>query len=470
MSKTITINPLTRISGFLEIKVQVENHRVVDAQSSGWLFRGFEQMLVGRPPLDATYFTERICGICSTAHSVASTMALETALDIRPNARDQMLREIIHGCEFLQNHLRHFYQYTLPDYISGPEIAPLVPSGHQDCRLPEDDNRRLVDHYLASVRYSRLAHEALAVLGGKAPHNHGNFVGGVTVNLDISKLTKVHSIIREIMGFVDGVMLDDVLTVARYYPEYYQMGASYGNLMTYGLYASGVAGLPTYVSSQVLLNGRRLAFEPALITENVQYAWYRSDQESLSPTGDEEAVPTYGKEDAYTWVKAPRYQSAPMEVGPLARMWLSGRYHNGLSTMDRTIARVLETSLIAHHLDQLLQVVEPQPAQRRQIEIPALAQGSGLIDTTRGALGHWVAIRDQIIDHYTIITPSGWNLSPKDASGVHGVAEQALIGTVINDLEYPVEIGRIIRSFDPCVSCATHVYRDGANPIVIEIL
>ncbi len=470
MSRTITINPLTRISGFLEIRVQVENHQVVDAQSSGWLFRGFEQMLFGRPPLDATYFTERICGICSAAHSIASTTALEDALAIYPSAHDQMLREIIHGCEFLQNHLRHFYQYTLPDYIKGPELAPLLPASHQNYHLSAADNQRLVDRYLASVRYSRLAHEALAVLGGKAPHNHGNFVGGVTVNLDISKLTKVRSLIREIMTFIDGAMLDDVLTVARYYPEYYQMGVSFGHLMSYGLYNSGLAGVESYLSPQVLLDGQRSSLAPDLITENVQHAWYRSEQENLTPTDYDEAVPAYGKEDAYSWVKAPRYQGRPMEVGPLARMWLSGRYRHGMSAMDRTIARVLEASLISHIVDQLLQAVEPQPAQQHPIEIPDQGNGSGLIDTTRGSLGHWLAISDKVIAHYSIITPSGWNLSPKDAHGVRGVAEQALIGTVISDLEHPVEIGRIVRSFDPCVSCATHVFGGGGAPITLEIL
>lgn len=470
MSKTITINPLTRISGFLEIKVRVEDHRVVDAQSSGWLFRGFEQMLVGRSPLDAIYFTERICGICSTAHSVASALALEVAFEVRATEHDRVVRDIIHGCEFLQNHLRHFYQYTLPDYISGPSISPLLPASHHDYRLPEADNRRLADHYLASVRYSRLAHEALAVLGGKAPHNHGNFVGGVTVNLDISKLTKVRSLVREIMAFVDGVMLDDAMTVARYYPEYYQMGASYGNLMSYGLYNDDTEIDRSYVSPQVLLNGSYLPFDATAITENVDHAWYRADQEILSPTDHGETIPSYGKEDAYSWVKAPRYQSQPMEVGPLARMWLSGRYRNGLSTMDRTIARVLEASVIVHIMDRYIQTLEPQSSGQRPVEIPDQAKGSGLIDTTRGALGHWVAVQKKVIEHYTIITPSGWNLSPKDGQGVRGVAERALIGTVINDLSHPVEIGRIIRSFDPCVSCATHVFGGGGAPITLEIL
>lgn len=88
MGKIITIDPITRISGFLEIKVKVEDNIIVDGETSGLLFRGFEKMLEGRPPLDSIYFTERICGICSTAHATASTLALENALNITPSIND----------------------------------------------------------------------------------------------------------------------------------------------------------------------------------------------------------------------------------------------------------------------------------------------------------------------------------------------------------------------------------------------
>lgn len=117
MSKRIVINPLTRISGFMEIDVMVDQNRVVDVKTKGNLFRGFEQMLIGRSPFDAVYFTQRICGICSAAHSMASSLALEDALNIEPMEQGRYLRDIIHCCEFLQNHIRHFYQYTVPDFV-----------------------------------------------------------------------------------------------------------------------------------------------------------------------------------------------------------------------------------------------------------------------------------------------------------------------------------------------------------------
>jgi len=450
----ITVNPLTRISGFLEIEVTVENKRIIDAKSSGMLFRGFEKMLKGRPPLDAVYFTERICGICSTAHSMAASLALEDALDVTPNENVRMIRDFIHGCEFLQNHIRHFYQYTLPDYIKGPNIHPLI-NNSVDLRLPLDVNEKLVQHYLESTKYSRLAHEMLAELAGKAPHNHGVFVGGITVNLDADKWIKVQSILKSIYSFVKDVMLEDVYTIARYYPDYFLNGKGYGNLLSYGAYT--YKNKETfYVNPGVFKKGTISFFDEKMITENIKYAWYEAEQIESKPTDEVEIEADRYKEKAYSWVKAPRYNDIPFEVGPLARIWLSGNYSNGISTMDRTIARVLEAIKIAKIMQELLKRVQLKPSGQSKYSLPDRAEGKGLIDTTRGGLGHWIDIKNQKINHYEIITPTSWNLSPKDTKLQRGPVEEALVGAEINDIKNPVEIGRIVRSFDPCVSCATH--------------
>mgnify|MGYP006282661101 CR=1 FL=1 len=469
MGNIITINPITRISGFLEIQVEVEKNKIIDAKSSGMLFRGFEKMLKGRPPLDAIYFTERICGICSTAHSMASTLALENILDITPNENDKMIRDFMHGCEFIQNHLRHFYQYTLPDFVYGPEIQPLYGENHDDYRLPEKLNMKLSKHYIESIEYSRLAHEMLAVLGGKAPHNHGIFVGGVTVNLDASKFIKVKSILRSIKEFVINRMIPDVHTISEYYQDYFHNGEGYKNLMSYGVFDNYTEKDLFYVAPQILISGQKQEFNPDKITENIYRAWYEAnkvEQRPFDPTVDENVY----KEEAYSWIKAPRYEGYPMEVGPLARMYLSGRYTRGISTMDRTIARVLEVKKIIEIMEGLLNRLELSPTQQDRYEFPQQARGKGLIDTTRGGLGHWVSIDNQGIKNYGIITPTTWNLSPGDSRGIKGVIEKALIGTTIKDIKNPVEIGRIVRSFDPCVSCATHVYGDGYSPVEIRIV
>lgn len=469
MGSKITINPITRISGFLEIQVEVEKNQIIDAKSSGMLFRGFEKILSGRPPLDAIYFTERICGICSTAHSIASTKALENILDISPNKNDNMIRDFMHGCEFVQNHLRHFFQYTIPDYVQGPEIQPLYGVTHHDYRLPENLNIELTKHYIESIKFSRLAHDMLAVLGGKAPHTHGIFVGGVTVNLDAAKWIKIKSILDSIKDFVITRMIPDVYIIAKYYPDYFENGEGYKNFMSYGVFNTYEEKELFYISSQVMINGKIQIFESEKITENIHSAWYEASTVERKPTEMTVDENVY-KEKAYSWVKAPRYEGNPMEVGPLARMWLSNNYMRGISTMDRTIARVLELKKIIDIMEGLLERVKLKPAEQGMYDFPSEAHSKGLTDTTRGALGHWVSIKNKVIQNYEIITPSSWNLSPEDSKGLKGVIEKALMGTTIEDLKNPVEIGRIVRSFDPCVSCATHVVSDLYSPLQIRLV
>jgi hydrogenase large subunit len=286
----------------MQMEVKVENHKVVDAKSSGLLFRGLEIMLIGRDPLDAIYFTERICGICSTAHSVASTLALEDALKTYPKENDKMLRDIIHGFEFIQNHLRHFYLYTLPDFVLTPEVQPVYSIGNYDLRLPEALNRKLSLDYLEAVKISRLAHQGLAVLGGKAPHNHGIFVGGVTEKLDSSKFTQLKSIVSDIKTFIVNNMLEDVHIISDYYRDYFSMGQGYGNLMSYGIYHDYKEKELSYVNPEIFLNGKISTFQPSKITEGIYNSWYlgQAIQENVF---DGKTEPDMDKPKAYSWVK-----------------------------------------------------------------------------------------------------------------------------------------------------------------------
>lgn len=462
MSEIIRIDPVTRISGFLEIGVEVEDNIIINAEAQGLLYRGFETMLVGRAPLDAIYFTERICGICSAAHSIASALALEDALKIEVSNNDIYLREIIHGFEYIQNHLRHFYLLMMPNYAKITSLPVVNDQPYTDFRLPPEVNAVVEEHYVASIEYSRLAHEAQAVLGGKAPHNHGNFIGGVTVSINAYQLEKIKSILRPILTFVSSSMREDADILAFYYPDYFEKGISYPNFMSYGVFDHQEPEI-SYVNPGILVDGARYPLQMERFTEQVQYAWFKSTQGAVD-------VVDLKKADAYTFIKAPRYEGLPMEVGPLARMLISGNYTGGHSCMDRNIARMLETEKILHILSNLVDKIELFPNNQGVYDMPASAQGVGLVDTTRGALGHWISIKEGVIEHYNIITPSAWNLSPKDSSGVPGVVERALIGTAINDIKNPVEIGRIVRSYDPCVSCATHMIDNKGSHIVLPLL
>lgn len=457
MTQKITINPVTRISGFMEIQVYVENNIVIDAKTEGLFFRGFEKMLQGRNPFDAVYFTQRICGICSTAHSISSTLALEDALGVIPSEQGKYLRDIIHGCEYLQNHIRHFYQYTIPDYVKLPEDYPLLKAEHNDFRLPKIKNDILVKDYFDSLNISRSAHEMLAVLGGKAPHNHGVFIGGITTKATTDKIIKIKSILQSIYQFINDRMIPDVYTISEYYKDYFSMGRGYGNLLSFGCFNNYEILGTLYLDPLVYTDSKINVFNPDNISEEIDYAWYK---EREGPDKPFEAGPEadMSKSQAYSWIKAPRYNNLPFETGPLARQWLSGEYRNGISTMDRTIARALEARKIALVMNTLIENLIPGISVQKEYSIPVTAFGKGLVDTTRGSLGHWLKIDNQVISTYQIITPSVWNLSTRSSNVLKGTAEQALVGTPVKDINNPIEIGRTIRSFDPCISCATHLY------------
>jgi hydrogenase large subunit len=467
MSKRIVINPLTRISGFMEIDVTIENNHVVDAKTKGNLFRGFEQMLIGRSPFDSVYFTQRICGICSAAHSMASSLALEDALNIEPMEQGKYLRDIIHCCEFLQNHIRHFYQYTVPDFVKIEQNA-LFQTDHDDFRLPKEINERIAKHYFESLAISRLAHQMLAVLGGKAPHNHGVFIGGITTQATAENVVHLDSILQKVSAFIDEKMIPDVYDIARYYQEYFQLGGGYGNLLTYGSFNNYKELGTLYVDPLVLTTEGIQVFDESKIREKIDYSYFTSVESAYAPS-EGMTEPNMDKKDAYSWVKAPRYNGLPFEVGPLARLILSGLYNKGISAMDRTIARALEAKKIAEVMKILLQQIIPGVDVQKKYELPESASGRGLVDTTRGALGHWLKIENKKISFYQIITPSTWDFSTRDENGYRGTAEEALIGTHVQNPDKPAEIGRILRSFDPCMSCATHVYTPGNQVKTIKV-
>ncbi|MEG0306376.1 MAG: nickel-dependent hydrogenase large subunit [Clostridium sp.] len=468
----IVIDPITRVSGLLSIEVEIVKNKVVSAKSSGSQFRGFEAMFKGRNPLDIIRLAPRICGICSTHHAVAATLALEDAMKVTPNLNGKVVRDIANGFEFLQNFLRHIYFFVFPDYADIIHLNPLYKTqSHKlaDYRLSKADTDKINEDYLSAVKYSREAHRAIAIMAGKAPNCHGIFVGGTTTNIDVQQIEEIKYSLNIINEFVINKLIPDVFVIAKAYDDYFKMGSGYKNLMCYGLYNDYDSPIK-FSSPGVMINGVREEFQASDIAENISRTWADGNAEVIIPGVDVPATPNPYKAKAYSWVNAARYKGNAMEVGSLARMILSGDYKGGISAMDRIIAKSLEAKKMCESIRGLISLLKIGKPYQEQWEIPSVARGIGLVEADRGALGHWISIDNKLVANYTLIPPSSWNLSPTDDKFVRGPVEEALVGTNIFNPKNPVEIGRIVRSFDPCSNCAAHITSDRHESMTINIV
>ncbi|MFT5874566.1 MAG: hydrogenase large subunit [Clostridium sp.] len=375
------------------------------------------------------------------------------------------LDNFAHGAEYLQNIIRQICIFVFPDYAN---ITVAPGKSDYDFRLSDKNTEIINKDYIKALECSRKAHEMVALIGGKVPHSHGVFVGGTTANMDASKIIRLKSILQSISEFMCKNMVYDINIIARYYPEYFKIGGGTKNLLTYGLFNDFHNKEMQYVKPSTYIDGEVASLDAKAITESSAFSWYKDSIASAVPSNAPSEM-DIKKPGAYTFIKAPRYQGKVVQVGPLARMILSGSYKNSISTMDRLIARVLEGKKLCEKMLIILDEIEPIPAVQEKYVIPESAQGIGLCDAVRGALGHFLTIEKGVIKNCDIITPTAWNLSPIDEMGQHGPLESALIGTEIENLKNPVEIGRIVRSFDPCISCATHVTTEYGEPYYINL-
>lgn len=470
MSK-ITIDPVTRISGLLSIEVQVENNKVIDAKASGSQFRGFEKMFQGRAPFDIIRLVPRVCGICSSHHALTSVRAFENAMKITPDLNGRIARDIANGFELLQNYLRHIYFFVFPDYVKIINVNPLFKTDSKekaDYRLSDDETKKVNEDYLEAVRMSREAHKALAVLAGKAPHAHGIWIGGITTNIGVQEIESIRYSISIIKEFINSKLIPDVQIISNRYSDYYKLGIGHGNIMNYGLYNDYGLDIK-YVDPGVRINNINKEFDINNITRDISKAWMKGPEDIIIPGVSDIPEPDALKPNGYTWVDAPRYNGVAMEVGALARMTLSGQYNHGISAMDRIVAKSYEAKIICETIEKLMDVLKLGKAEQAVLRIPTKAKGVGLSEAERGSLAHWLSIENGVISNYTLIPPSAWNFSPTDGKGVKGTVEQALIGSEINDISAPTEIGRIVRSFDPCLNCAAHIVSDKYKPVSIII-
>ncbi|MCM8774481.1 MAG: nickel-dependent hydrogenase large subunit [Candidatus Omnitrophica bacterium] len=456
MPVKIVIDPLTRLEGHLGIEVEVDDNKVISARCRGNMFRGFELILKGRAPQDALHITQRICGVCSASHGCASVMCLESAFGIVPPDNAKIIRNLILGADCLQSHILHFYHLAILDYVLGPDIPPFLPRYKGDYRLSKSMNRTFMEHYLEAFKILGIAHEMRAIWGGKSPHHVAVVIGGVTEKPTVDKVTAYVWRLRQIREFIDNVYLPDVMTIAKIYEDYRNIGKGYGNFLAYGMEGLVGGSRNTLFRSGVYINGEYKRLDFSRISEEITSSWYRENTDDVKSS---ESQPDVEKEEAYTWIKAPRYEGEVLETGPLARMWINGEYSQGISVIDRHLARAVETKKIVDSLEEQIKSIKIGDPVYKKFEIPSFGSGAGFLEAPRGALGHWINVKDSKITHYQVISPSTWNLSPRDSKGRFGPVEKALIGTPVVDIDNPIEVARVVRSFDPCLACAVHIIK-----------
>jgi hydrogenase large subunit len=384
---------------------------------------------------------------------------------------------------------------------------------HPAYKLPAEGNLLAVAHYLEALDWQREVIKMHAVLGGKNPHPQTYLVGGMALPVDGSsrhalnaeRITQLRGWAAQALDFVQKVYIPDLLLVASFYKDWAGLGGGVGNFMSYGDFPADTSGDPAalWLPQGVVLNKNLgappLPLDHTLIKEYVTRSWYSyadgdgagkhpwQGETSWNYTGPQPPFDFLDTDGKYSWLKAPRYDDTPMEVGPLARMVVAYAAGHGrvrqvvdqvlaalevgpeslFSTLGRVAARGIETLVVAEKLEEWIAELEGN-MNRGDLAIhngalwdpgtwPAQAMGYGMTEAPRGALGHWVQIENGTIANYQCVVSTTWNGSPRDAMSQRGPWEEALVGTPVADPAKPVEILRTVHSFDPCMACSVHV-------------
>ncbi len=509
MAKKVHLGPVTRVEGHLSVNLEVEKrgqrYVVVSAYTQGEMFRGFENFLQKRDPLDAQQIIQRMCGFCPISQGIASCKAQEQAYNITPNKNGQLLQNLILGANFLQSHILHFYLLSLLDFVDVVAIlgyqgkdgrliklkewtqhnikkqrqgdffalGPFFPRYEGDFYIKEQDiNVEFIDHYLMAMDMRRIAHEMCAIYGAKAPHATAIVPGGVTQRPTMENILAYRSRLKKLKDFVERYYIPDVFHIFSLFSEYWKVGKGYKNLLSYGVF--DLEDNSRLFKPGAIVYGKYEPLDIEKILEHVKYSRFSSLP--LHPK-DGKTNPAPDKQNAYTWIKAPRYDNHPMEVGPLARILVEyyspnkskikefldsvmKKYNLNVtdffSTAGRHVARALELSIITDNMFKWLDELDIEGDPTRDFDLVKNGEGVGLVEAPRGALGHWLKISNYRIERYQCVVPTTWNFSPRDNKDNLGPVEFALKGVMLKDIKEPMEAARVVRSFDPCLACAVH--------------
>lgn len=566
----IVVDPVTRIEGHLRCEVNIdENNVITNAVSAGTIFRGIEIILKGRDPRDAWAFTQRICGVCTGTHALASIHAVENALGITVPDNANCIRNIMQLALWYHDHLVHLYHLAGLDWVdilsaakgdpketsilaqslspwpnSSPgyfaevknRLVKVVESGQLGIfkngywgnpayRLTPEANLMVVAHYLEALDFQKDAIKIHAVFGGKNPHPNW-LVGGVpcSINVDgrgaadvlnMERLELVQKIITRCKTFAEQVVMPDTLALGMFYKDWFKLGAglSTQSVLSYGAFpsiANDFSDKSLLIPRGAIINGNFEEVHPVdlinpdEIQESVGRAWYTYPPNvvGLHPfkgetnphfslgkntIGTDTDIKQLDETGPYSWIKTPLWRGHMMEVGPLARVLVGyakknaehiemvDRFCRSLnvptsamqSTLGRIAARSMETLWAAEKMqfffDKLISNIKNGDINTANTTLwspetwPQVAEGVGFTEAPRGALGHWIVIKDKKIESYQCIVPTTWNAAPRTKEGQISTYEASLMGTPMAVPTQPVEILRTLHSFDPCLACSTHI-------------
>ncbi len=483
MSRRI-VGPFNRVEGDLEVQLDISDKQVTDAWVVSPLYRGYEQILQGKDPLDALIYVPRICGICSVAQSVAAARALASLQGNTAPPNGELASNLILAGENVADHLTHFYLFFMPDFAHAIyRDEPWFDAAQMRFKAAHGTATQEVLGPRAEFMHLQ------GLLAGKWPHSLAIQPGGTTRAITAEERTRLVSQLFAFRRFLQDTLFGDTLenviaidsaaaldewqhsaqienSDMRHFLhiadslQLQNIGRANDRFMSYGAYASSES---TLFASGVWHGGVTEEVEQTNINEDVSHSWMQLQNEPRHPF-DGVTLPATDFDNGYSWCKAPRLDNEVVEVGALARQVVDGHplihdlvTQSGGNVRNRVIARLLEIALVTVAMEKWAHALKPGEPFHQPGSIPDETQGFGLIEAARGSLGHWVKVKKGRILNYQIIAPTTWNFSPRDQQGQPGALELALRGAPVREGEKdPVSVQHIVRSFDPCMVCTVH--------------
>jgi quinone-reactive Ni/Fe-hydrogenase large subunit len=410
-------------------------------------------------------------------------------------------------------------QETIAKFAKHPQgLGPFANAywGHGTYKFSPEQNLIALSHYLKALEMQRMMAQMMAIFGGKQPHPQSLVVGGVTCVMDIldpARMGEYMVKFKKVQDFVKNAYMADIKMAAEMYKTEPSVVKPVG-VKNFMAHKDFMIGRDQYLfESGYILDGdisKIFDIDEDLITEEATHSWYKDDGpqhpydgttvpnhtgfvdgESIGPDGEPIDSKLIDPEAKYSWIKSPRYDGKPMEVGPLACLLVNYARGNKIvqksvngflketglpvgalfTTLGRTAARALQCEIIADNalvaFNNLIEnlKVDQETCAPYVIDKDKEYKGRGMGDVPRGMLSHWVRIKNGVIENYQAVVPSTWNAGPMDAKGLKGPYEADLIGLKIQDITQPLEIIRIIHSYDPCIACAVHVMDTKGNKL-----